>query len=213
MSFFIGPSANLSIPISVANGGTGLSSPGASGNILQSTGTGYISAVQSLALVSTQIASGASSLAWTNLSGFDTYLLIFRNATLTITGGYISYQVGTGAGPTYVTSNYVGLAGYLQTSSAVSTAATSTTSPQLHYPNFSVADAVNGSTIFYNMTGTKYVNAVSQFGFVGQNFNAGGSVNSYQNASGGTSGPYTALKIVPQAGVFSGTFSLYGISQ
>ena len=115
------------------------------------------------------------------------------------------YQVGTGGGPTYLTSGYSGAKGYIDASSNVSSNAVTTTKPELHTPNN--AGPWNGSAYFYSMTGAKRVMVTTHFLRYGTGFAASFSGSSQDTAAG----PYTAIKLFPETGTFSGTFSLYGI--
>ncbi len=65
------PTSDLSGTLAAANGGTGLSSPGTSGNVLTSNGTAWVSATAGSAvydLITTVNASGASTVDFTGLS-------------------------------------------------------------------------------------------------------------------------------------------------
>ena len=201
---------------SAGAGAPAFSAAGTSGQVLQSNGssapTWATPSIGAMTLISTQTASASSSIAWTGLSTYDTYILIYRNVTLNTGGGYLSYQVGTGATPTYITSLYAGYGYYATSGNAISSSSTSTTSPEVHEPNFGTSVNVNGTITFYNMAGANLLNTTASFGF--NNYsggaNAGGNVNSYLTSG---TGPYTAIKLLPRVGTFSGTFSLYGISQ
>jgi hypothetical protein len=158
-----------------------------------------------MTLISTLTASGSSEVSWTGLATYDTYLLLCKNVTMT--NSYIMYQVGTGGGPTYLTSAYSGAKGFIDAASGVSSAAVTTTKPELHFPNGS--GPWSGSAYFFNMTGAKQVMVTSQFIRVGTGITSSFTGSSQNNADG----PYTAIKLVPETSTFSGTFSLYGISQ
>jgi hypothetical protein len=170
-------------------------------NSIQTTAAG----ASALVLISTLTASGASNVAWTGLATYDTYLLLFKNVTMS--NSYVTYQVGTGGGPTYITSGYVGGKGFTGTASDITSTTISATTPELHFPNTN--GPASGAVYFYNMTGANKVNAVSQVGQQRTGLSMS-FANSYQNV---TTGPYTAIKIAPETSTFSGTFSLYGISQ
>jgi hypothetical protein len=156
----------------VANGGTGATTltsnnviigngtsavqfvaPSTSGNLLTSNGTTWTSAplaaASTFVLITTLTASSASEVSWTGLATYDTYFLQCKNITMS-SSSYIMYQVGTGGGPTYLTSGYSGAKGYIDGSSNVSSNAVTTTKPELHTPNN--AGPWNGSAYFYSMT-------------------------------------------------------------
>jgi hypothetical protein len=112
----------------VANGGTGASTlsanyvllgngtsalqavaPSTIGNVLTSNGSSWISTapgafVGSVNIISTVTASSTSTIEFTGLTGYDKYLLVFRN--LANSGQNPLLQIGTGSTPTYRTSAY-----------------------------------------------------------------------------------------------------------
>ncbi len=207
-----GGNTALTINSSRAIGVGASGSFGTSGQVLTSAGsaaapTWSTPATGAMTLISTQTASGSSSISWTGLATYDTYVLIVKNATTS--NNYISYQVGTGSTPTYVTANYAGVGAYITTpSGTISSGTTSTTSPEIHRPNSN--GPIAATCTFYNMLGSNKVSVNSQAGFQGDPFNVVTFTSSYQST---TTGPYTAIKIQAQSGTFSGTFSLYGVSQ
>jgi hypothetical protein len=211
----------------VANGGTGATTltsnnviigngtsavqfvaPSTSGNLLTSNGTTWTSAplaaASTFVLITTLTASSASEVSWTGLATYDTYFLQCKNITMS-SSSYIMYQVGTGGGPTYLTSGYSGAKGYIDGGGNVSSNAVTTTKPELHTPNN--AGPWNGSAYFYSMTGAKRVMVATHFLRYGTGLAASFSGSSQDAAAG----PYTAIKLFPETGTFSGTFSLYGI--
>jgi hypothetical protein len=112
------PSTSTSGNVTVAgtlaagSGGTGLSSPGTTGNVLTSNGSAWVSSAaagggSAMTLISTQTASNSASLSWTGLSGYKKYMLIFQNIIPVSTTNQLYCQLGTGSGPTYITSGYV----------------------------------------------------------------------------------------------------------
>ena len=63
-----------------------------------------------ITLISTLTASSSASLAWTGLSGYDKYLLIFENFKFSHNYLSLCCQLGTGSSPTYATSGYTFIA-------------------------------------------------------------------------------------------------------
>jgi hypothetical protein len=61
-----------------------------------------------MTLISTQTASASSSISWTALSGYTAYLLIIENFVPSTASDQLILEIGTGAGPTYITSGYYG---------------------------------------------------------------------------------------------------------
>jgi hypothetical protein len=86
-------------------------SNGTSGQFLTSSGsatpTWTTPSSGAMTLISTQtISSAVSSIQFTALTGYDKYFILFENLTYSATYDSIGVQLGTGAGPTYLTSNY-----------------------------------------------------------------------------------------------------------
>lgn len=101
--------ASSSGVLGTANGGTGLSSVGTSGNVLTSNGSAWVSSTPSagaMTLISTQTGNNTSTtISWTGLSGYSSYQLILRNISPTAADS-LYMQLGTGSSPTWVTSGY-----------------------------------------------------------------------------------------------------------
>lgn len=85
-------------------------SAGTTGQFLSSNGSSAPSWVgapaSAMTLISTLTASSSASLAWTGLSGYDKYQIIFENFIPTSSNSFIFCILGTGATPTYITSSY-----------------------------------------------------------------------------------------------------------
>jgi hypothetical protein len=171
-----------------------------------------------MTLISTQTASNSTSLQWTGLSGYNSYVLIFNNIQISSVNSKICMQVGTGSGPTYLTSGYSQSILYQSQGSASAIQGTGYTYLTLTPVGISVSGSFSGDiagingNITLNGFLTQYlsIEGVSQY--------VSYTSLSQINASGGgvqysTSAPYTAFKMYPNAGnITSGTASLYGIS-
>jgi hypothetical protein len=113
MSFITQP-ANLTTvsgTLGPTNGGTGLTSPGASGNILTSNGTAWTSAApassSSFNLISTVASNGVDNfLLFTGLTGYNNYYLTFNSIPSIKLGFTPKIEVGTGSPVTWLTSGY-----------------------------------------------------------------------------------------------------------
>jgi hypothetical protein len=176
-----------------------------------------------LTLISTQTANNtSSSIAWTGLSGYKNYLLVFNQLVLAGTTDYNFYlRVGTGAGPTYLTANYQ-YGGYFQRLNLSSLNVTSSTSAAYMIINGGTLAAQGNAGATYGISGTVYVENMNISG--GQVVSYGQSVfldntftyaqSSFGGTQTGTQGPYTAIQLTNGGGVniYSGTASLYGIS-
>ena len=192
--------------------------PGTNGNVLTSNGTTWSSsalpAAGSFTLISTQTASSSATLSWTGLSTYSQYMLIFQNLVPGTTSNSLRMQVGTGVGPTYLTSSY--------TFSGIFTDSYGT--------NPSAADGQNQATFYLSAFASISTGAVQgtsgQIIFSGCNSNyltiqGQTSVANVAGASGAynftgfqsTSQTITAIKIFFNSGnIASGKASLYGIS-
>lgn len=108
----LAPGASSTGVLDVTKGGTGLTSVGTNGQVLQSNGSSLSWATPSsgaMSLVSTQTLSGGANLVeWTGLSG--TYFRIeYKNLYFGTTQYWLRIQGGTSS---YVTSGYTGYVNY-----------------------------------------------------------------------------------------------------
>lgn len=207
--------ANTSGVLGAANGGTGLSSPGTSGNILTSNGTGWVSSTLpssgAMTLISTQTASSSTSVSWTSLTTYNNYLLIASGIDFSA-NDYLIAEFGTGSTPTYITT------GYFNVMTAVDIGSTSTvnryglanySSAMLSSPNQSIRKTncvcyifgmtnSNNTTLSFQSNGVTSVPAYGSY--VGESTLTDTTVKTAIRVSGGV------------GNTFSGTLSLYGLS-
>ena len=95
-----GTAAGLSTTLAVASGGTGLTSPGASGNLLTSNGTGWTSS----APAATQVFGST----WTNYTGTKTSFTTYTNSTGKFIQAFCNSGCnGGGNGSIYINGNLV----------------------------------------------------------------------------------------------------------
>ena len=205
----------LTNALAAAYGGTGLTSPGTSGNVLTSNGTAWVSSAPSsgsaMTLISTQTANNTSGyLTWTGLSGYNKYILIYENLNATTTSNQILLQVGYGSTPTYITSNY----NYYYSTGASAAAVYSSTSSASQIAIARTVSAVTGpwggACTLTGFTTLANAGITSNF-YTGSSAN-GGVAGGYVGTS---SNPITAIQIYFPGGtniLVSGTASLYGIS-
>jgi trimeric autotransporter adhesin len=168
-------------------------------------------------LISTQTASSSPTIAWTGLSGYDSYKLVISNAYPANNAQQLSIQVGTGAGPTYVTSGYwLSEVSYNSAGSnvTVGNAAASTTAASVSYANAlgnTAAQAISGVVTFQSMLGTNgNWSATYQTGY-----NQSGTIWTFSGSFGlaSNSTAKTAIKLFCASGnIAGGKFSLYGIN-
>lgn len=225
-----GAGAELQLPEATANGVNyvGLKAPnalaanttftlpsadGTNGQFLQTNGSGTltfatVAPAGAMTLISTQTASNSANITWTGLSGYDRYMLVLSNVVPT-SGSYslFLFQVGTGAGPTYVTS-----ASYNSQSSTFTTTYSGsidsgTTSGYLGYY---VSNAVlAGNHMVANISGMLSGNVA----IMSTSCQMGQPYRFATEATVSAGAAVTALKLNPNVGNFSsGTFTLYGLS-
>jgi hypothetical protein len=195
------------------NGGTGLSAPGTAGNVLTSNGTIWTSAAPSgggaITFISTLTASTSSTIDFTGLSGYSKYLIIFENV-FTSTSGTLSLRFGTGATPTYLTSNY-GFQ-YSGVTSGSSTTGDRITLVSSLADTSSVTTGMSGSLFVEGMlSGRTSVQGLFYYTDVSSGSQYSSLVSSGTNYNSTVA--KTALRFLPNSGnIGSGTFSLYGIT-
>ena len=195
--------------LAATNGGTGLTSPGTSGNVLTSNGTGWTSTAPGMTLIQTQTATGTqTSLPFTLPGGvYDTYFM-----TIFISDGSTldTYGVQVDFGSGYITSSYA-IYGVRNIGGAVS-GFTSTT-----YESFRLCNTTSSSylmgTAFLTCKKTSATNY--RVGFNGAFYQQGPNgyfpVGYYASSS---ATPIVGIRLVSTSLTTSmyATVSLYGIS-
>ena len=190
---------------------------GTSGQVLTSGGTSAsptwtTPSSGAMTLISTLTASSSASLAWTGLSGYDKYMLVFKKL-IPASNGFLQLTFGTGAGPTYITSNYNT---YVNSSgSYVSNAYIYLSTDSATYLGNTTASGISGFCYLNGFSSSG--NATSTSTVYSDSINTVTPPYLITNLAGGSttanSVNITALKIVYSSGnIASGTASLYGIS-
>ena len=219
---FLAEGASSTGVLGTANGGTGLNTLGTAGQalVVNSGATGLTYSTPSagaMSLISTQTASNSAAISFTGLSGYDKYLLIYKNVTVVSGSGYLTAVLGTGTAPTYITSSYYGVdsTAYFNGSSMTYSGALNSNRPYFLLTTRAIAFTntanVAGNAIFSGLTGGTYQNLTAQ----GVTYDPTTSL--YANVNVGMIQPQTAaataIQISFSAGnLATGTFSLYGIS-
>jgi hypothetical protein len=174
-----------------------------------------------MSLISTQTANNtSSSIIWTGLT-LDKYVLVMEAVQAASTSQNLLMQFGYGATPTYVTSSYQSMEAY----ASISTTAISILAANSSGSNIQLAIAVptNGSIIYdrvnFNINLSNFIAgkaALSGTGFGGNSYVGGDNYGDALWVGGGLSSntnQITAIKIYMSSGnIYSGSFSLYGIS-
>ena len=206
--------ADSSGVLGTTKGGTGLTTVGTNGQVLQSNGSALVFATPSggaTVLISTQTASNSASLSWTGLTGYNNYMLVF-NAIRNVNDATTNLvQVGTGAGPTYTTSSYTAAPGLRipagltileeNSSSGVKMADESVNTGSVTY--------LSGQLSLCNFTNTQPFVATGAAVY----FRDARYITQFIAGSLSTGSVYTAIRIIATSGnISSGTASLYGIT-
>jgi hypothetical protein len=194
---------------------------GTSGQLLQSNGSSAAptwvaaSPASAMTLISTQTASSSASISWTGLSGYNHYMLIMDGIAPS-TGGLVFYvQVGTGAGPTYITSGYntnslASLGNGAPYNYAGSTAGLIVT--DFWNSGIRSTSYVSGNITLNNMTNSKLAIGAGIVSYVDHTNNLF-ALTSVNGQSTGNTTAKTAVRILFDTGnIASGTASLYGIT-
>jgi len=206
------------VPYQTATGATAFTTVGTTGQVLTSQGSAapiWAAVAGGVSLISTKTASGGASLTWTGLSGYVSYMMILSNL-LPSSGDNFGLQIGTGAGPTYITSGYVSAtienygAGITQTDAGTVSKAYATICSENggNLPNFY---GLSGFIYLQNFNGG-YFSMQSTTNFSGTATNSTQCLSTTQQKNTNT---VTAIKIYcPFFGstIASGTVSLYGIT-
>ena len=223
------------MPVTVPQGGTGQTSltannvllgngtsavqfvaPGTSGNVLQSNGTTWTSAAAStgaMTLIQTQTASGASTLDFTGITGYNQYRFVIGSwlgSASPLLEMLYSYSGTFATGSVYITSDI-----YLD---SVALQKTYNTTYNRSYFSASATNntsqyGASGYVDFFNTsTSGKYVVSIVNMGYY---FNTGLAWTFQQRwvvCTQATTG-FDGVRFQTNTGTFSGKFSLYGITQ
>ena len=199
---------------------TAFSAAGTSGQVLTSAGASTpvwaTPATGAMTLISTKTANNtAISVEFTGLSGYNNYVMVFDSLTQS-TANEPYFQVGTGAGPTYVTSSYGATNMWMYSGATTFQGASGVSLSSFAKLNFTtISTGISGTMEFFNMNNSQ--NTMANFHL--NVYSGAGSAGALQIVGAGqltsnTSGK-TAIRIVASDGVSnfaSGTVSLYGIS-
>lgn len=191
---------------------------GSSPSVTFSDGTTQTTAASSaMSLISTQTASSSASLAWTGLTGYDKYLLIYENLIPATSYASLNCVVGTGS-TTYITSGYY--------ANAIQSYTGNTTPVGANLNNFIAISGLAGGANGIVNSGS---GASGQIVFIGMTSGKDLCISgngSAQTPIGATtyeidvlngfvynnSTTKTAIKIYFGSSITSGSASLYGIS-
>jgi len=212
----VGGNVTVAGTLLAGSGGTGLSSPGANGNVLTSTGSAWVSSApagggSAMTLISTFTASGQSSFAWTGLSTYKSYILIVNSLVAASSSARILCRVGYGSTPTYLTSGYnfaqfrLTISGGTMISEGISNGSSLISDSSIGY----IEGPISGFLFFSGMDSAS--NFYSQGSI--DAFSGGTSVFNVYGGNPSNTQIVTAINLFPDGSTWSsGSASLYGIS-
>jgi hypothetical protein len=196
--------------LGTTKGGTGLTTVGTNGQVLQSNGTALVFATPSsgsaMTLISTQTVTNGT-MQWTGLTGYDRYIVKF-NRLIPVTGNGIFLQFGTGSTPTWTTSGYYVVLQYSSGGGAVQVFQSTYSGAEIFGILASAAPGFYfGDVNIYGMTTTNpntYTLSLVSTGSEQE------YAYSYMNPV--LSSAPTAIRIICNTGNITGSASLYGLS-
>lgn len=214
LTMYTGGSERLRI---TTNGGFSFGSSGtafgSAGQVLTSNGdaapTWTTPSGGAMVLISTQTPNGTSpSFAWTGLSGYRNYVIIF--SLWSSAQGTIYLRTGTGSTPTYSTSAYK--QNFIRSLNGSLSPMDGLTNAPYFYFNYGTpigtfgVPAIAGVINIQNATGNNYIQSNIYYINSGNDrcFEVSGAQTNDTN--------FTAIQIAASAGNISGTASLYGIT-
>lgn len=194
-----------------ANGGTGLTSPGTSGNVLTSNGSAWVSSAPStgqLVLISTANASGASTVDFTGLSStYIAYVLYVSGLYASTGSATLQLRTTSNGGSTWDSGagNYAYNYVFINNSGTVT--GTSTTSTSI--ATGLLQDSTYGDHFTLTLNNPGVSRPASVEWTLGTYITSG-----YQYRGIGFRVSTTAidgLRLLPSTGTLTGTFKLYGV--
>lgn len=216
------PAASYTYTVGAGGGGgvgTGTSAQtggaGADGIIRVEEYYGVLSASQTWTLISTQVASAASTIEWTGLgTTYNNYYMNCSQVFPSVNGAAVNLQFGQGGTPTWKTSGYK-YSGFYIASTSATVNGINNDSDTTGSIGGNVTNNVLGSIAFdlflFNIPlGTTNKTYMSKLQFVSA------SVSYIQNISGvyaADTTAATAIRLIPSSGTVTGTCSLYGLVQ
>jgi hypothetical protein len=218
--------SNGTIPYQSASGTTQMLAVGTSGQLLQTNGAGAPSwvtpSVGAMTLISTQTANASTSITFTGLATYSKYQIIIENL-YGVSAPNLFLQLGYGATPTYITSNYQYIDNIVYRNSGGTNG--SFFSSSLTDSGVQITASAIGPSSYNGMSGVIYItNMLATAGnfktsgtvFIGGDYNGNGSSVAMSIESIAFSNPdtnaKTAIKLYVPSGTMTAKFSLYGIS-
>ena len=193
-------------------------SPGTSTNVLTSAGSttwpSFANLLNGATWIGSVTASNVATIAFSVLmsSTYDNYLVTLEDVFIATTANNLLIQVGTGAGPTYVTSGYLGTIFYPTQSSTVVSGANGTAQTQVCVaqtntsPSGGILYIYNCNLVQSSTVGGMMAN-ISVLSSASSIWTQSVSAASFTPAAAVTSARFS----VSSGNITSGTFKLYGL--
>lgn len=216
------PGGGPSLPLSVANGGTGTASPGlVAGTNVTITGSWPNQTISTsgggsspLVEIGSATASNSSSIVFTSVpASYDEYWVGYRNLVPSTAGAVAQLQLSEDNGSTFITSGYAWSGQATDTSSGSGTATGTTYIPLSVGSTLSNSSniGISGHIILYSL-GTSGVQ--KEFKCEGTGLQNDGTT--VRTNSGGRytadTNVVNAFRIIMSSGTFSGKISLFGLN-
>lgn len=208
--------AGVTGTLPAANGGTGVTAPGTSGNLLTSNGSAWVSQAPAVAgdcvLLATATLSSTSSIIFDNVylnSNYIAFRVMFCNVIPSTANASLDLQTSTNNGTSFDSSSaYTYRYQHISGASTVSSYSESNVGVARLTPSLSTEE-ISGELCLYNLS-----NTTSEKAFVGQ-FNAfiysGGIAHISSVSKRNSVNDIDAIKFVMSTGTFSsGVVKLYG---
>jgi hypothetical protein len=180
----------------------------ASGGVISAAG----GSSGAMTLISTLTASGSGSLAWTGLTAAKHFRLVGRFLIPATNATALELQVGTGAGPTYLTANYH----FARKVEADASSSADDGGTALGYMPTSYGPELNTGTVGSSFVMDIITDNANQVMFIGQAYGRTTSPGDVFVSLGGrvaTSAAITAIKVFESTGnIATGEASLYTIA-
>lgn len=201
---------DIQIPVPVSQGGTGLTSPGASGNVLTSDGTGFVSspapAAPALTLLAVLTASASATLDDTThiTAAYDAYLIEFENVVPTTNNAKLQMAVTSNGGGAWNTMNAMsGLLFYVDSTGPTFTAIGTTTS---------AGRGISGTGVFANPNSTSDYKRIAGTAWNSTATAPGGGTYSLGNEYTSSTAAVNGVRFFFDAGSIStGKIRIYGM--
>jgi hypothetical protein len=180
------------------NGGTGITAPGTSGNVLTSNGTAWTSAAipSGLIFINTQTVSGASEVDFTGLTGYNNYVFIINYTGIDAGQLQLQFQISD---TTFLTSNYSVRGAEL---SGTYFGSSSTGNSGIAFGTNTAGVLASCSLNIFNVNSKTDVISLLR----GSSFNVRSGGNTSTDVK-------TGIRFLISGGTITGTFSLYGVKQ